>query len=338
MKFFIKSALVLTLLVSCKSDQLSSKLIDDSITKYSKLEKQHQVYSNILNSLEEFSQTKKLNFNTKSKDTIIIKDKTNKLVFLKEDLIRVEIPNITYLINSVEDITLKFKINDSLRNGFLKNKIYNGFYVNFDEIGFQEINFKNNDTIFLKGYYNDNTKRKTLKYKNNQPNGIQENFYPNGILSKRIDYSEGIIVGDVIEWFDNGKIKSKVTYENGQKQGEQITYYKNTNSMKSRENFKHGKLDGLQVAWFDNANLKHKVKFQNGKLNGEMILFQKNQKLMKMKGSYLDDYRNGDFTVWNENGTIIISAKFELGKLIEIKKGTEEAIQSQLSDIEMDFF
>jgi antitoxin component YwqK of YwqJK toxin-antitoxin module len=106
------------------------------------------------------------------------------------------------------------------------------------------------DSIWL--YYNPSAKLSTKEtYSNGKLNGPQLIYYhfenPSDtrvVVAKSTPYVNGVIHGDVIEYFDDNTIKSKVNYVNGKKNGILVINHPTGQPMIT-ERYK----DGIQHGW-----------------------------------------------------------------------------------------
>lgn len=127
--------------------------------------------------------------------------------------------------------------------------------------------YHENGLVMAKGIYRNQLKdsvwdyfgpsgRQSLKetYSKDKLHGTSTVYYiPEEVGDKRVIvaktsvYVNGVLNGDMIEYFDTGVIKSKVTYVNGVKEGIMVTNHPNGKPMMT-ERFKKGVPHGWQTA------------------------------------------------------------------------------------------
>lgn len=109
------------------------------------------------------------------------------------------------------------------------------------------------DSIWL--YYNPSAKLSTKEnYVKGKLDGPQLIYYhfenPNDtrvVVAKSSTYKNGVLNGDVIEYFDDNTVKSKVTYVNGKKNGKLVINHPGGQPMVT-ENYQNGIQHGWQYA------------------------------------------------------------------------------------------
>jgi len=122
--------------------------------------------------------------------------------------------------------------------------------------------------VFAKGIYRNQLKdsvwdyfgpsgRQSLKetYLKDKLNGMTTVYYvPEEVdnrklmVAKTSMYKNGVLDGDMIEYFESGTVKSKVKYVNGVKEGVSVINHPAGNPM-VKENYIHGVLHGWQYAY-----------------------------------------------------------------------------------------
>ena len=93
-------------------------------------------------------------------------------------------------------------------------------------------------------------------------NGIVNNYYKNGILSKKQFYKNNVKLGLEIEFYESGKIKLQRNYVNGVINGEEIEYY-DSGQIKYIRNYKEGIIHGKESGYYSNGELKYRKNYIN---------------------------------------------------------------------------
>lgn len=121
---------------------------------------------------------------------------------------------------------------------------------------------------YSKGILNGNT---TIYYVPEDPN--DKSVRP----AKVTPYKNGVIDGEVIEYFDSGVVKSKTTYVNGKKEGVAVVNHPNGKPMVT-ERYIHGVQHGWQTA-HDETGKEIGRKYYN---HGELLEGKRLERHMKM--------------------------------------------------------
>jgi len=93
--------------------------------------------------------------------------------------------------------------------------------------------------------------------------------WPNGNVRKRTPFKNGMIDGNVEEFFENGNPASVTPYVDGKINGEQVKYWDvNFVAVQSRINYVDNKMEGPAKNWHHNGNILSERTYKNGKLDG----------------------------------------------------------------------
>src|SRR5260221_5939007 len=68
---------------------------------------------------------------------------------------------------------------------------------------------------YRKEYYPNGTLSKVLNYNYGVKQGIAKEYYETGVLKNQYNFNNDIIDGDFSEFYENGKLQAKCTYVNG---------------------------------------------------------------------------------------------------------------------------
>ncbi len=175
----------------------------------------------------------------------------------------------------------------------------------------------------LAGYYNDNSDYDfsvkldpLIKIKLHQElnqavnkNSKQIVFDANKGLNKlSVSYSNGIIAGDIIEYFSNGNISFKGTMKSGSCNGVFKFYYP-SGKIKAIRNYISGQLQGEQLNYYENGNLYASYQTDSGYVTN-LIRYYKTNELME-EGSFKIGIPIGKWThnIKFKNEDVVFSIK-----------------------------
>ena len=156
----------------------------------------------------------------------------------------------------------------------------------------------------------------------------QKKYHPNGIVSEKWNYKNGVEDGLHYTFFDNGRIRSRELYVNGLKEGEYISFFKNGN-IKFINKYSKGVLvddKGLpynqittEIDTFDydytyNRYLKSEGVLKNGLLDGICYTYYPTGEI-ETESIYENGSKNGAETTYFKDGEIQRLAFYVNGKL-----------------------
>lgn len=110
-------------------------------------------------------------------------------------------------------------------------------------------------------YYPDGTISSKGLFFNGNRNGKWESYYEDGVAASTGSYKYGEKNGEWITYYKNGKISNKTNYEDGEENGESIDYEED-GSIAVIGNFKKGEKDG-EFSYFIGGKLDHKRIYKN---------------------------------------------------------------------------
>lgn len=147
--------------------------------------------------------------------------------------------------------------------------------------------------------YNNGIISKEIEFKDGLKNGTHKEFHENGQLSYETNNIEDEIVGELKKWYDNGQLKEKTNFVNGKENGISFSYHEN-GQLHMKMNLKDDKYHGLFESYFDNGNLEEKGEYINDIQCGIWKFYDKDGNLEKE-----EDFKNGtvsynDITEKNE--------------------------------------
>ena len=188
--------------------------------------------------------------------------------------------------------------------------------------------------------------RYTGSFKDNKPSGLFKYYYPTGLLSAIMKFSENKAY--VTMYHENGNIMSVGKYLNQQKDsvwyvfsqrnellnsedyvegkihGKQFLYYPvevNKAQIKIMEmyNYNKGLKHGSWEHYYESGHLKAKGKCKNGYKQGEVFYYFSNGQT-DIRGFYKAGEKNGLWTYYNEDGSVKKEAHFRNDNVLEGKE------------------
>ena len=203
------------------------------------------------------------------------------------------ITNIYYkkITYTVDTIAYPDKFNPNLDEVYT-NGIH--FYKNIIRAYFHDFDFEIDDNIIYTGEYID--------------------YYDNGQIYEKCNYTDDKLNGEYIKYYENGQIYEKCNYTNGKINGEYINYYK-CGQIYEKCNYTNGKINGEYINYYKCGQIALKCNYTNGKINGEYINYYKCGQIA-LKCNYTDYKLNGEYIKYYENGQISLKCNYTDDKLM----------------------
>jgi len=158
-------------------------------------------------------------------------------------------------------------------------------------------------------WYENGQKKKVGVNKAGREHGQWSYWDRNGVKSKVVDFTDGKIDGDLVEFTKMGEEDGRRTYSNGRLQEEwsyEYEYYDN-GELKTKKSFNNGVKIGLWTTWFNNGKKKEEGKWKN---NQYMLLNRWNK-----NGKFLVKDGKGGWVSKNEDGSKKHKQMYEDGVL-----------------------
>jgi antitoxin component YwqK of YwqJK toxin-antitoxin module len=152
-----------------------------------------------------------------------------------------------------------------------------------------------------------------MSFKNDLPDGLMEELYPNDKIKKLVNFAEGKLDGDFFEFSEQGEVSRSGSYFEDQKEDEWKSFYSD-GSIKSEYFYKNGLLSGTTKNYHPNGAIAEMVSLESGKLEGPYQSFFRNGSIQK-EVQFSEGLEHGDFKLYFEDGKICASGKFEKGSL-----------------------
>jgi antitoxin component YwqK of YwqJK toxin-antitoxin module len=175
-----------------------------------------------------------------------------------------------------------------------------------------------------------------ISFKNDLPDGILEEYFPNGKIKKLVNYSEGLLDGDFFEFNQHGEILLLGSYFEDQKVGEWNSFYSD-GTKKSDFFYEKGLLSGITKNYYPDGTVAELISLNSGQLDGAYQSFFQNG-IKQKEVLFQDGKEHGDFILYYPDGKISAKGEFEKGSLsgnweffnadgILLSKGTYQAGQ-----------
>lgn len=121
-------------------------------------------------------------------------------------------------------------------------------------------------------------------YKNDQIDGVEKIYFPNGQVDGVLSYKDGVHHGEFTYYYEDGKVKQKGNYVNG-------------------------KIEGILVGYYQNGNLKEEVTHVGGVTQGVFKEYNENGTI-KAEGEFTskgdqENLEQGLFQEYDENGKLV---------------------------------
>lgn len=129
--------------------------------------------------------------------------------------------------------------------------------------------------------------KKIVSYENDKRNGVFVEIDKTGSITKKAEFKDNVLDGQMSEWYRGGRLSSMHTYKNGQLEGEQVICYEQGGNLEV-SHYKNGQRDGV-TTWFDEkGNKKMTIEYKNGQFDGKQETFYPDGALKTQA-----DYKNG---------------------------------------------
>ena len=121
-------------------------------------------------------------------------------------------------------------------------------------------------------YYNSNTylPKRIINYVNGKRNGVYVEIDKTGSITKKAEYKDDMLNGQVSEWYRGGRLSKLNTYKDNVMDGQQILCYEKGGNLEV-SNYKNGKRDGLTTWYYENGQKKMSIEYKQGQFDGIMI-------------------------------------------------------------------
>jgi len=152
-----------------------------------------------------------------------------------------------------------------------------------------------------------------MSFKNDLPDGLMEELYPNDKIKKLVNFAAGKLDGDFFEFSEQGEVSRSGSYFENKKVGDWKSFYSD-GSLKSETFYKNGLLSGNTKNYHPDGSIAETISLESGKLEGSYQSFYRNSSIQK-EIQFSDGLEHGDFKLYFEDGKICASGQFEKGIL-----------------------
>ena len=141
-----------------------------------------------------------------------------------------------------------------------------------------------------------------MPYKDGKRDGLAVWFYPSEQIYRRMQFSDNVPDGQLVQLDDRGKVTRKEIYQDGKRIVNNVTYYRPTNQKRVETIVHRGRLEleGFDDWW--EAKPAQMVVTGEDKQHGPIRSWYQNGQA-KMVGNLDDGVRVGRFVWWHENGS-----------------------------------
>ena len=157
-------------------------------------------------------------------------------------------------------------------------------------------------------------------YDDGVPNGLNVSWYSNGqqkekgsVIKESSEMSIAFYTkrGIWTKWYLNGQKSEKGTYVNGQKDGLWVEWYEN-GEKKSEGLYDKNKKEDTWTYWYDDGNKKSKGSYENGQLNGQWTKW--NEWIWRNAAEYTTRENNISYTTWAIKWAMDFTENWNKGK------------------------
>lgn len=152
-------------------------------------------------------------------------------------------------------------------------------------------------------YSNGNLKSKGVLSESEDKEGIWEFYYSNGALKEKSFFKNNEAEGLSEQYWDNGLLQAEENYMKGQLNGICKYYYYN-GVLRRATSYKDDQKDGPSQGYTSKGFADYTVNFKEGKEEGELKYFHPNGKIASTT-FFTNDIANGSFKKYDEQGVLI---------------------------------
>ena len=164
-------------------------------------------------------------------------------------------------------------------------------------------------------------------------NGIQEEYYPNGMLKSSMTLKDGQRNGIVKHFDTQGRLLSTAYYKNDVKEGELINYNSETKQIILKANFKNDVQHGEVIQYYREGMLFRKSNYNNGRVDGLVTTYWPDGKTKAE-----NEFKNGKPAIglkeFDKNEKLIIQPTLAVRNSNYRKNTLELSINGEFSEVE----
>lgn len=189
-------------------------------------------------------------------------------------------------------------------------------WISFDSKGnrIKQIKYRNLAMVSYGEWYSDGA----IKLQSEGDNAKE--YYPDGNLLAEGKFNLVLLAsaknGLWTSYFKDGRVKSKIEYRNGKISGQHLEWH--ANGQQKLISFQHYTEGGKHLEWFPNGQLKEEAYFSRRAYRDSVYrIYNSNGKVLVEK-YFEDNLLNGPATTYYENGDLEKFENYERGKLDSI--------------------
>ncbi|MDA1177778.1 MAG: hypothetical protein O2931_03165 [Planctomycetota bacterium] len=170
------------------------------------------------------------------------------------------------------------------------------------------------DLLDGKWVITDNKKLKIVEWNfaGGKRHGKSTWWYPSGQCMKELNYDDGILNGELIEWLPDGTLVTRDRYELGRRITKRTGKFP-SGQKKSEGIYLKAKLEVKDLDdWWNATVLTYSVQGKDEKHGAWTSWYETGQK--KVVGNYQDDQPDGEFIWWHANGQKALRSEYQQGK------------------------
>jgi antitoxin component YwqK of YwqJK toxin-antitoxin module/tetratricopeptide (TPR) repeat protein len=151
-------------------------------------------------------------------------------------------------------------------------------------------------------YYPSGLLKEVTEYKAGKANGKSEVYHDNGLIYRKVNYTNDEKTGEEHNWYYSSRQSSIINYAAGKKEGKAL-YYTIDGDLKTEAYFKNDEQNGMQTDFFANGVVSSKLNYIDGKEDGEYKSYYNNGKPETI-GAYKLGKKVGEWKSWHKNGQV----------------------------------
>jgi len=169
-------------------------------------------------------------------------------------------------------------------------------------------------------YYlsNEYLPKRIVNFENGKRNGVYVEIDKTGSLTKKAEYKNDQLEGQVSEWYRGGRLSKLNTYKDGQMDGRQILCYEKGGNLEVAE-YKNGKRDGLTIWYYESGAKKMTIEYTQGQFNGKQESFYPDGSL-KSEATYKNGKLQGKKKTYEEKAKVVDDNKKAANDTKDVKK------------------
>lgn len=190
-----------------------------------------------------------------------------------------------------------------------ENQVWDGRYVEFNDLSKDVIKISNYKSGMLHGLYetwhNNGKPEYKAKYIDGKRDGVATWWDENGIKWIEQTYSKGGIIRTRTAWDRDGKVIGEIEYKDGERwSGRYVEFNDESKDVIQISNYRDGKWHGLYETWYKNGKLKSKLNYLEGRRDGVARWWYDNGE-KRLECNYSNGEFDGKRTAWDRNGKLL---------------------------------